>query len=161
MQLQNNKFQILYWQVPKGSGINKFRALLRSGFQWSFFSYHFAFVIQLAFTYMRAVTNMCFTGSAVSGQGNSGCFIVCPAFCASLLTMSAFRIWHISKFTLSKNLIQSSFLINENQLSRFLNLSNPFQIGLPAFSFSSFFSPASSSCRCSSFLSTSSAVLLQ
>ena len=62
----------------------------------SFFCYYFSFVVQFSFAHVRTVADMGFTRSAVCCQGSGNSFIVCPALCASLLTVSAFRIRHNS-----------------------------------------------------------------
>jgi len=61
-----------------------------------FFSYYFAFVVQLSFANVCTVAGMDFSGCSISGQCGRGCFVVRSALGTSLLTMSAFRIWHNS-----------------------------------------------------------------
>src|SRR4029079_8381530 len=63
-----------------------------------FFSYNFSFIVKFTFTNMSTMAYMCFASSTVCCQSSRSSLIVCPALCASLLTMSAFRIWHIMLF---------------------------------------------------------------
>jgi hypothetical protein len=67
-------------------------------------SNHFAFVIQLTLANMRAMAYMRFAGGAVCCQCRSSSLIVRSAFCASLLTVSAFRIWHNSNIKIVNSL---------------------------------------------------------
>src|SRR5436309_15322109 len=68
--------------------------LLKLFFCDSLISYDSAFVVKLAFTPVRTVAQMSFTGSAICTQGSSFCFVMSSALGASLLTVPAFRIWH-------------------------------------------------------------------
>lgn len=95
-------------------------------FYGSLFTHQFALIIEFSFTDMGTVAEMGFPGGAVGGQSGFCGFVMCSALGASLLTMSAFRIWHKSNF------------IYRDQLSKFLNFSNPFQIGFSDSVFSFF-----------------------
>jgi hypothetical protein len=72
------------------------QVLARLFFNRRNFRYHFAFVVQLTFAHMCAVTYMHFAGAAVGRQGSGRCFVVRSAFGTSLLTVSALGIRHNS-----------------------------------------------------------------
>ena len=57
---------------------------------------------------MCAMANVHFTGSAVLAQRDLLSFVVRPSFCAALLGMSSFRIWHISSIFKVTNIVFSS-----------------------------------------------------
>jgi hypothetical protein len=65
-------------------------------FHRRYFGHYFAFVVQFAFTYMSTVTQVCFTGCAVCTKRGSYSFVMGSALGTSLLTVSAFGVWHIS-----------------------------------------------------------------
>jgi hypothetical protein len=63
-------------------------------FDGRLFCYQLSSVIQLAFTGVRTVAYVGFTGGGIGCKSCGYRFIVGPALGAALLRMSAFGIWH-------------------------------------------------------------------